>query len=71
MRRFTREELASFGYTMGELRQLAREHQVRVPGRALHHELVAALKAAGVELPVKPPERANKIKSGAPEGKRS
>lgn len=53
MRRFTKEEQASFGYTVAELRQLAREHQVRVPSRALHHELVAALKAAGIDLPRK------------------
>jgi hypothetical protein len=66
VRKFTKEEQASFGYTVAELRQLAREHQVRVPSRALHHELVAALKAAGVELPAKPLERASKIKPGTP-----
>jgi hypothetical protein len=54
IRKFTQEERASFGYTVAELRQLAREHQVQVPSRALHHELVAALKAAGVDLPSKP-----------------
>lgn len=53
MRRLTEEERASLSYTVTELRQLAREHQVRVPVGALHHELAASLKAAGVELPVK------------------
>ena len=66
IRRFTEEEKASFGYTVAELRQLAREHGIRLPSRALHHELVAALKAAGVDLPVKPLERANQIKPGTP-----
>ena len=66
IRKFTQEERASFAYTVAELRQLAREHGVRVPSRALHHELAAALKAAGIELPVKPMERAGKIKPGAP-----
>lgn len=64
--KFTAEERASFGYTVTEFRQLARDHQVRVPSRALHHELVAALTAAGVDLPVKPMERIGKIKPGAP-----
>ena len=53
MHRFTKEELDSFSYTATELRRLAREHRVTVPGRALHHELVAALTAAGVKLPPK------------------
>jgi hypothetical protein len=44
-------------YTVKELRQLAREHGVAVRSRADHPELVAALVAAGVELPPKPPER--------------
>lgn len=57
IRKFTKEERASFGFTVAELRQLAREHQVRMPSRVLHHELVAALKAAGVDLPAKPMER--------------
>ena len=37
-----------------ELRQLAREHRVLVPRDALHHEVVRALTAAGVDLPPKP-----------------
>jgi hypothetical protein len=38
---------------MAELRQLAREHDVLIPRGALHHEAVAKLAAAGVELPPK------------------
>jgi hypothetical protein len=53
MRRLTQEELDSFGYTVAELRHIAREHRVLVPRDALHHELVRALTAAGVELPPK------------------
>ena len=50
MRRLTKEELDSFSYSMAELRQLAREHGVSVPHDALHHEIVRALTAAGVDL---------------------
>jgi hypothetical protein len=57
IRRLTQVQMASFGYSMGELRQLAREHRVLVPRDALHHEVVRALTAAGVDLPVKPLER--------------
>jgi hypothetical protein len=46
--------MASFGYSMGELRQLAREHGVFIRRDALHHEVVRALTAAGVGLPPKP-----------------
>jgi hypothetical protein len=49
--------MASFGYSMAELRQLAREHGVLVPRDALHHQAVRALTAAGVDLPAKPFER--------------
>jgi len=42
MRRLTQEQLDSFSYTVAELRRIA-----------LHHELVRALTAAGVELPPK------------------
>jgi hypothetical protein len=62
MRRFTKEELTSFSYTVAELRQLAREHRVSVPSRALHHKLVTALTTAGVDLPRKPPERIDRTK---------
>ena len=51
IRRLTKEQMASFGYTVAELRQLAREHGVSVPRDALHHEVVRALTAAGVKLP--------------------
>lgn len=54
LRRLTKEELDSFSYTSAELRQLAREHRVLVPRDALHHEVVRALTAAGVDLPPKP-----------------
>jgi hypothetical protein len=53
IRRLTEAQVASFGYSMAELRQLAREHGVLVPRDALHHEVVRALTAAGVELPPK------------------
>ena len=53
LRRFTKEEQASFGYTVAELRQLAREHGIRGQSRALHRELVAVLKGAGIDLPRK------------------
>lgn len=51
IRRLTEEQMASFGYTVAELRQLARERGVLVPRDALHHEIVRALTAAGVGLP--------------------
>jgi hypothetical protein len=54
MRRLTQEQLDSFSYTSAELRRLAREHGVLVPRDALHHEVVRALTAAGVDLPSKP-----------------
>ena len=54
IRRLTQVQMASFGYSMGELRQLAREHGVFIPRDALHHEAVRALTAAGVGLPPKP-----------------
>ena len=57
IRRLTQAQTASFGYSMGELRQLAREHGVLVPRDALHHEVVRALTAAGVGLPPKPVNR--------------
>jgi hypothetical protein len=57
IRRLTQEQMASLGYTVAELRQLAREHGVLIPRGTLHHEVVAKLTAAGVDLPVKPPER--------------
>ena len=53
IRRLTEDQVASFGYTRGELRQLAREHRVLVPRGALHHEIARALAAAGVRLPPK------------------
>jgi hypothetical protein len=53
IRRLTEEQVASFGYTRAELRQLARERGVLVRRDALHHELVRALAAAGVDLPPK------------------
>jgi hypothetical protein len=53
IRRLTREQIASFGYSMAELRQLAREHGVLIARGSLHHEVVAKLTAAGVELPPK------------------
>ncbi len=53
IRRLTEDQVASFSYTRGELRQLAREHRVLVPHGALHHEMVRALAAAGVKLPPK------------------
>lgn len=51
--RLTEKQMASFGYSTAELRQLAREHGVLIPRGALHHEVVAKLAAAGVELPRK------------------
>ena len=57
IRRLTQVQVASFGYSMGELRQIAREHGVLVPRDALHHEVVRALTAAGVGLPAKPVNR--------------
>jgi hypothetical protein len=51
--RLTQEQMASLGYTVAELRQLAREHGVLIPRGTLHHEVVAKLIAAGVELPPK------------------
>jgi hypothetical protein len=57
IRRLTQVQMASFCYSMGELRQLARGHGVLVPRDALHHEVVRALTAAGVDLPAKPLER--------------
>jgi hypothetical protein len=53
IRRLTQAEMDSFGYSMAELRQLAREHRVLIPRDALHHEVVRALTAAGVNLPPK------------------
>jgi hypothetical protein len=53
IRRLTKEQMASFGYSMAELRQLAREHGVFIPRDSLHHELVHALTAAGIKLPPK------------------
>jgi hypothetical protein len=57
IRKFTLKERISFGYTVAELRQIAREHGVHVTSRARHDELVAALDAAGIDLPMKPLER--------------
>jgi hypothetical protein len=51
IRRLTQEQMASLGYTVAELRQLAREHDVLIPRGTLHHEVVARLTAAGVGLP--------------------
>jgi hypothetical protein len=53
IRRLTQEQMASLGYTVAELRQLAREHGVLIPRGMLHHEMVARLNAAGIELPPK------------------
>jgi hypothetical protein len=53
MHRFTKEQMASLGYTVAELRQLARELGIRVPKSAMHHELVREFAAADVELPPK------------------
>ena len=53
MHRFTKEQIASLGYTVAELRQPARELGIPVPKSAMHHELVRELAAAGVELPPK------------------
>jgi hypothetical protein len=53
IRRLTEAQVASFGYSMAELRQLARVHGVVVPRNALHHEVVRLLTVAGVELPPK------------------
>lgn len=53
IRRLTREQMASFGYSVAELRQLAREHGVLIPRGMLHHEMVVRLTAAGIELPPK------------------
>jgi hypothetical protein len=53
IRRLTQEQMASLGYTVAELRQLAREQGVLIPRGTLHHEVVAKLTAAGVELPPK------------------
>jgi hypothetical protein len=53
IRRLTEEQVASFGYSMAELRRLARERGVLVPRDALHHEIVRALTAADVDLPPK------------------
>jgi hypothetical protein len=53
IRRLTEEQVASFGYSMAELRRLARERGVLVPRGALHHEIVRALAAADVDLPPK------------------
>jgi hypothetical protein len=44
-------------YTVRELRQLAAEHGVKIRSRATKDEIIAALTAAGVELPTKPLER--------------
>jgi hypothetical protein len=52
IRRLTKEQMASFGYSMAELRQLARDRGVPVPRDALHHVVVRTL-AAGVRLPPK------------------
>ena len=49
--RLTQAQLDSFGYSVAELRRLARENGVLVPRDALHHELVRALTAAHVGLP--------------------
>ena len=53
MRRLTADELASFAYSLAELRLLAREHGVPVPRGALHHEVFRALTAAGIRLSAK------------------
>jgi hypothetical protein len=53
MPQFTQEQMASLGYTVAELRQIAREHGVLIPRGTLHHEVVAKLTAADVELPPK------------------
>jgi hypothetical protein len=53
IRRLTQEQMDSFSYTVTELRQLAREHGVLIPRGSLHHEVVAMLTAAGVQLPPK------------------
>jgi hypothetical protein len=44
-------------YTKAELQAVAAEHGVHVKVSMTHPEMVAALKAAGVELPAKPPQR--------------
>jgi len=48
-------------WTVAELRQLAREHGVPGRSRMDHPELVAALTAAGVELPPKPMEKFRRV----------
>jgi hypothetical protein len=53
IRRLTQEQMASLDYSVAELRQLARENGVLIPRGVLHHEVVAKLTAAGVELPPK------------------
>jgi hypothetical protein len=53
IRRLTHEQVASLSYSVAELRQLAREHAVLIPRGTLHHEVVAKLTAASVELPPK------------------
>ncbi len=52
IRRLTKEELESLGYSRNELRQLGREHGVLVSRDALHHGIVR-FAAAGVKLPPK------------------
>lgn len=54
IRRLTQDQVASFSFSVAELRQFAREHGVFMPRDALHHEVVRALTAAGVGLPAKP-----------------
>jgi hypothetical protein len=54
IRRLTPVQVASFSFSVAELRQFAREHGVFIPRDALHHEAVRALTAAGVGLPPKP-----------------
>jgi Rho termination factor, N-terminal domain len=44
-------------YTVAELRQIAREHQVRRTSRMTHDELVKVLTARGIDLPAKPLQR--------------
>ncbi len=53
IRRLSEEQMASFGYSRSELRQIAREHGVLVPRDALHPEVVRSITAAGVKLPPK------------------
>jgi hypothetical protein len=53
IRPLTQAQMDSFGYSRAELRQLGRDRGVLIPRDALHHEMVSALTAAGIELPPK------------------